>query len=109
MNILISILGGAIVGLIIGYFLWRGGKKDADNLANSDQVNLPDRFSEKAKHLEMLKESIDQTSEKITNEWVQSVLNVSDATAVRYLDELERAGLIKQMGETGQSVYYIKN
>ena len=47
-------------------------------------------------------------SEKITNNDVEKLLGVSDATATRYLDELEKQGLIKQMGKTGKDVYYEK-
>jgi len=36
------------------------------------------------------------------------LLEISDATATRYLDELEEEGLIKQVGKTGVSVYYKK-
>lgn len=43
---------------------------------------------------------------KITNNDVEKLLGVSDATATRYLDELEKQGKVKQVGKTGRSVYY---
>jgi len=43
-----------------------------------------------------------------TNNDIEKLLGVSDATATRYLDELEKEGLIKQVGKTGASVYYKK-
>lgn len=43
---------------------------------------------------------------KITNNDVEKLLRVSDATATRYLDKLEKQGLIRQVGRTGRSVYY---
>ncbi len=43
---------------------------------------------------------------KITNNDVEKLLNVSDATATNYLQELENEGKIKQVGETGRSVFY---
>jgi len=48
---------------------------------------------------------IDQ--EEITNNDVESLLKVSDATATRYLDELEKEGRIQQIGTKGRSVYYV--
>jgi predicted HTH transcriptional regulator len=45
-------------------------------------------------------------NEKITNKDVENLCNVSDATATRYLDELEKEEKIKQIGTTGPSTYY---
>ena len=42
----------------------------------------------------------------ITNDEVEKLLHVSDATATRYLSQLEREGKIKQEGRTGKSVSY---
>lgn len=43
----------------------------------------------------------------ITNDDVEEALSVSDATASRYLSELEEEGKIRQVGETGRGVYYV--
>ena len=45
---------------------------------------------------------------KITNDEVEKFLHVSDATATRYLSQLERENKIKQVGKTGHSVFYSK-
>jgi len=45
---------------------------------------------------------------KITNDEVEKFLHVSDATATRYLSQLEKEGKIKQSGKTGHSVFYSK-
>ncbi len=45
---------------------------------------------------------------KITNNNVEKLVGVSDTTAERYLDELEKEGKIQQVGKTGRSVYYEK-
>lgn len=45
---------------------------------------------------------------KITNDEVEKFLHVSDATAERYLNILEKEGKVKQTGKTGHSVFYIK-
>ncbi len=45
---------------------------------------------------------------KITNDEVREFLHVSDATATRYLSQLEKENKIKQTGKTGHSVFYSK-
>jgi hypothetical protein len=45
---------------------------------------------------------------KITNDEVEKFLHVSDATATRYLNTLEKENKIKQTGKTGKSVFYSK-
>jgi len=50
-----------------------------------------------------------EEKEKITNNDVEKLLGVSDATATNYLQELENEGKIKQVGKTGKGVYYISN
>lgn len=44
----------------------------------------------------------------VTNDEVEKLLHVSDATATRYLEQLEKEGKIKQVGKTGRSVKYEK-
>lgn len=49
-----------------------------------------------------------QTDDQINNEEVRKLLNVSDTTACRYLNDLEMENLIKQIGTDGPKVYYKK-
>jgi hypothetical protein len=44
----------------------------------------------------------------ITNDDVEKLLHVSDATATRYLSELEKQGKIRQSGKVGHAVTYLK-
>jgi len=46
--------------------------------------------------------------DNITNDDVQKLLGVSDATAERYLNELEKEGKLKQMGGEQKDTYYSK-
>ena len=46
--------------------------------------------------------------QKITNDEIEKFLHVSDATATRYLNTLEKENKIKQNGKTGKSVFYSK-
>lgn len=45
---------------------------------------------------------------KITNDEVEKFLHISDATATRYLSQLEKEGRIKQSGKTGKGVSYYR-
>ena len=45
---------------------------------------------------------------KISNDEVEKFLHISDATAERYLDILEKENKIKQVGKTGKAVTYSK-
>lgn len=47
-----------------------------------------------------------QEHEKIQNNDVEKLAGVSNATAERYLDELEKEGKLIQQGAVGQSVFY---
>ncbi len=49
-----------------------------------------------------------EKKQKITNDEVEKFLHVSDATAGRYLNILEKEGKIIQNGKTGKSVFYSK-
>ena len=49
-----------------------------------------------------------QTHDSITNNEIEKLLGVSDATATRYMDDLEKEGLVRQVGDTGSHVRYEK-
>jgi Fic family protein len=49
-----------------------------------------------------------QGRSQIKNKDVEETLSVSDATATRYLDELEKDGKIKQVGGEQKDTYYSK-
>ena len=46
------------------------------------------------------------SSPQVTNDEIEKFLHVSDATATRYLSQLEKEGKIQQSGKTGKSVSY---
>lgn len=61
----------------------------------------------KTKKLEKILTEITRKG-KISNDEVEKLLHVSDATATRYLSQLEREGKIKQSGKSGRSVFYTR-
>lgn len=101
MNTVIYILFGIVIGLAIGYFWWRKALPTKD----IETGILTVQMKEKEENLQKIREYI-KDKEKITNEEVQELLNISNATTARYFNELETEGLIKQVGDVGQGVYY---
>ena len=101
MNTKKYLLIGIIVGGVIGYSI---GKRNKSETFVNDAEKL------KSENITKLKEYLNsQTDNEINNEDVRKLLNVSDTTACRYLDDLEKDGFIKQVGTDGPKVYYQKN
>jgi predicted HTH transcriptional regulator len=94
MDFIYGLIIGLIAGLVIGYLSWNKSKTVVTN-------------ANKGANLEKVRELI-ATSDRVTNDQVQQLLGVSDATTERYLNELEKEGIIKQVGAEGKGVYYIK-
>lgn len=94
MNYLILIIV-AITGIIIGGYF--GARKKTSLISEQSQQ----KQENKEKILEFF-----ENNEKITNNDVEKSLGVSDATATRYLNELEMEQKIKQIGTVGHAVYY---
>lgn len=94
-NILIFILG-FILGAVIASFvrIKRKSKKLLDRQAD-----------EKKRNLEAIL-GILETQTPLTNNHIEQLLGISDATATRYLDELEKQGKVRQVGATGKDVFY---
>jgi Fic family protein len=88
--------------LILGILLW--------SYRNRSKVNFPDAEKRhfKAEHKKEIMTLFSVTGARITNDDVQRLVNVSDATATRYLEELEQEKLITQVGREGKYVYYEK-
>ena len=96
MNILILIVVG-VVGIALGaYFTSR---KSVEGL-------ISEQSTKKAENKEGILEFL-QNNKKVTNNDVEKLLGVSDATATRYLNELEKEGKVRQVGTTGKYVYYV--
>jgi len=105
MNILIYILSGLVAGIIIGLVIKNRQKIAAASCCAPERGIVKEQSAEKEKNIAKLREYI-QDKDKISNEEIQKLLDVSDATAARYFNELEKEGLIKQVGDIGQGVYY---
>ena len=83
------------------------------------QTNTPDhnrellmiarakRQTKKQQKLEKIM-TLFEKKEKITNDEVEKLLHCSDATALRYLNELVKQGKIQRVGKTGAGVEYTR-
>lgn len=98
MNLIIGFVVGIIIGGVSGYFIGRRNK--AETFVNDAEKLKSENMAKLKEHLNSLSDG------EINNEDVRKLLNVSDTTACRYLDDLEKEGLIKQIGTDGPKVYY---
>ena len=85
----------AVAGIALGMYLARRNK---GGLISEQEVR---KAENKQKILVFVQEH-----GKIQNNDVEKLAGVSNATAERYLDELEKEGKLTQHGEIGQAVFY---
>ena len=101
MNQIITFVLGAVLGVIAMYFWSKNSeKKKKETLI---EMQAREKKANKESILELL-----QTQGAMTNNHVEMMLGISDATATRYLEELEKEGFVRQVGGTGSGVYYEK-
>lgn len=98
-TILVFLLG-LLCGALVVYFLMRK-ERTSDGIA----AVVEQRSSEKQQRKEQIMTLVREKG-TIANNDVESLLNVSDATATNYLQELEEEGKLKQIGAHGRFVTY---
>lgn len=76
-------------------------KQRQENLKLANETRQEKKREKVDKILEMF-----SGLKEITNDEVEKLLHVSDATATRYLEQLEKEGKVKQVGKTGKGVKY---
>lgn len=93
-----TLVYGIIIGGIAGYFI--GRRQNGESYVN-------DAERAKSENLQKVRDYLkSMTGNKISNGDVRKLLHVSDSTACRYLNDLEKEGLLKQIGTDGPKVYY---
>ena len=85
----------ALAGIALGMYFTRRGKGGF----------ISGQMEQKAENKHKILTFV-QANEKIQNNDVEKLAGVSNATAERYLDELEKEGAIIQHGVIGQGVFY---
>ena len=117
-QILIFIMGG-IAGLIIAlavYAIFKVKKSGNGVFKKPAESPLPTQtiIEKQAEEYQKNKQKIlsflatQNAQAQITNDDIQNLIGFSDASAERYLNELEKEGALKQIGKTGVKVYYTK-
>ncbi len=96
-TVIIFILG-IFVGIGVGFVVWKKTRK-----TGLIETQAREKEENKRKISEFM-----NGQDRVSNDDIQNLLGVSDATATRYLDELEKEGIIRQVGKTGRHVYYEK-
>ncbi|PIQ91415.1 MAG: hypothetical protein COV70_03845 [Parcubacteria group bacterium CG11_big_fil_rev_8_21_14_0_20_39_22] len=94
-----------VAGIVFG--IWAGRRvKGGAVLRVKEKSIIEKQAREKSANLEKVIRLFD-TKKEVRNNDVEKEIKVSDATATRYLSELESSGKIKQVGDVGQGVYYV--
>ncbi|MCH7883050.1 winged helix-turn-helix domain-containing protein [Patescibacteria group bacterium] len=103
LNSLLIFLFGVVVG---GFLVWLAIGESGLPRGLRERIGLQKRRKEKRKEkiLVVLREK-----GRITNDEVQELVGVSDATATRYLDELEKERKIVQKGVAKGSYYELSD
>lgn len=99
MQTLIILAFGIIIGF--GFAMVMRTKTD------KDMQFVGHLMEKKQGRLQRLLEHFEKNS-RVTNDDVEGLLGVSNTTAYRYLEELQRKGKIRQVGRTGVGVFYEK-
>lgn len=108
---MLNFIAGGILGLIIGgaivYFSILKTKKPAEVLPETQPKRdlIAETKERHAENLAKIKAYLVGKTE-VANDEIQNLLGVSDATAERYLNELEKEGKLEQIGEIGYQVKY---
>lgn len=107
MSKIIYVAFGFLVGVVFAKWRFESQMRANTALSSDNNVVNQQRVEEKQKHLDQIMVSFN-SDEEITNDKVEHLLGVSDTSAERYLDELEKSGKLTQVGRTGRSVTYKK-
>lgn len=99
MNLILIFIAG-VVGGVIGIKVWGLWKQ------REVKRGLIDRQAREKEENKRRILGILETQSPLTNNHVEQLLGISDATATRYLEELEKEGLVRQVGGTGSGVHY---
>lgn len=102
-NFLLGLVVGGVVVVVV-YILLRPKLRKND----SPRVGLIERQAKEKEEDKQRILCILETQTPLTNNHIEQLLGISDATATRYLDELEKEGHVRQVGKTGKHVYYEK-
>lgn len=106
MDLFFILMVGAVAGGLVVQFLNRpSGSKGARKKRKKGLIEQQAR--KKQEHKKRIRDAL-QIKSALTNNHLEQLVGISDATATRYGDELEKEGYVRQVGKTGRHVYYQK-
>lgn len=122
MNLILIFLLGIIIGAGVVWMIMRKKNKELEidlkrmEKEKQEEERVASGLADFNSKMQEIKENnkqkiLKQLAEqgKIQTNEVADILEVSRATAFRYLEELEKEGKIKQIGTFGKNVKYILN
>lgn len=95
------VAGIIIFAVVFVLLLSRKAREETVGICNYALEQSVAKGKNKQKILELL------GKESLSNEQIREVLRISERSVVRYMDELEKEGKVKQTGTTGRSVRYV--
>ncbi len=114
MKYVILIIVG-IAGIIFGTYFGRRRTSNTSLIRANRRIRSEgEKENEVREDVEKKRENLEKVRQifaeqgRVANDDVEKFLGISDATATRYLDELEKEGFVRQVGKTGKHVYYEK-
>lgn len=98
----------AVVGIVIGYWLSHLRKQSSCGASNKGIEKMNAVAREKKEDAKRKILALLESNREVRNDDVQNLLGVSDATATRYLDELEEENKIAAKGIARGTFYVLK-
>ncbi len=108
MNFVAIVIMGVALGLLTARFFYaRRYFSILQNASVEKNSFIQKEIQKKQQNIKQIKEYL-RWNDVITNNEVEKLVGVSDATATRYLEELELFGVVRQVGKEGSAVHYKK-
>jgi|SRR3989338_9129421 len=100
MKLFIIFLFGIGIG-VVGFWVlgWLKSRQKKESLIERQR-------REKEEDKERILGLMESGNQPLSNEHVRMMIDIPESTATRYFEELEREGKVRQVGTTGQAVYY---
>jgi len=108
MNItyIILIFSGLVIAVLLAKIYFDSKKPAEQKFANKGLAKYQQKLQEKKEKAKEEIVKIIKEKGSASNKDITEALKISEATATRYLDELEKEGKIRQVGKTGKYTFY---
>lgn len=103
--LLLLIIAG--LGIWIGYTVASRERKKSEQALSTARKKVLGKAGKRKEESKRKILKLFTKQERVTNNDVEKLLGVSDATATNYFDELEKEGAVVQQGITGRGVFYV--